>query len=216
VLLPNPRGSGGYGAEFRAANVRDWGGKDYDDIMTGVDALIQRGIVEGSRMAVCGWSYGGFMTSTVVTKTDRFRAAVVGAGVTDLVSMATTCDIPEFNRDYFDAWPWQDPQFYVDHSAVLHAGNVKTPTLVVHGERDERVPTSQGWEFYTALRKVGVPTDLLLLPRQPHGPREPRLQRTVMTWTLDWIDKYTLAAPAARATRRNAPPADKVAGTMTR
>src|SRR5262245_13923396 len=214
ILLPNPRGSGGYGGDFRAANLRDWGGHDYQDIMSGVDALIDRGVVDPSRMAVCGWSYGGFMTSTVVTKTDRFRAAVVGAGVTDLISMAGTCDIPEFNRDYFDSWPWQDPAFYVDHSAVLHAGNVKTPTLIVHGERDERVPTSQGWEFYTALRKVGVPTDLLLLPRQPHGPREPRIQRSVMQWTMDWIDKYTLpGGPAARATRRTAP-GDKVAGTV--
>jgi dipeptidyl aminopeptidase/acylaminoacyl peptidase len=217
VFMPNPRGSGGYGAEFRAANVRDWGGHDYEDILSGVDALIERGIVDPTRTAVCGWSYGGFMTSTVVTRTDRFRAAVVGAGVTDLVSMATTTDIQEFNRDYFDAWPWQDPTVYVDHSAVLHVQNVKTPTLIVHGERDERVPTSQGWEFYTALRKVGVPTDLLLLPRQPHGPREPRLQRTVMQWTMDWIDRYTLpSGPAARAGRRAATTEARVAGTVQR
>ncbi|MGH3861360.1 prolyl oligopeptidase family serine peptidase, partial [Actinokineospora sp.] len=195
ILLPNPRGSGGYGGEFRAANVRDWGGKDYEDIMAGVDALIERGVADRNRLAVCGWSYGGFMTSTVVTKTDRFRAAVVGAGVTDLISMAGTCDIPEFNRDYFGSWPWEDPRVYMDHSAVLHAGNVRTPTLVVHGEKDDRVPPSQGWEFYTALRKVGVPTDLLLLPRQPHGPREPKLQRTVAEWTLDWINRNTLTAP---------------------
>ncbi len=217
ILLPNPRGSGGYGGAFRAANVRDWGGKDYEDIMAGVDALIERGVVDRTRTAVCGWSYGGFMTSTVVTRTDRFRAAVVGAGVTDLMSMAGTCDIPEFNRSYFESWPWEDPQFYVDHSAVMHAGNVKTPTLVVHGEKDERVPPSQGWEFYTALRKVGVPTDLLLLPRQPHGPREPKLQRTVMEWTLDWINRYTLAAaPAARAPVRTTGTAEKNVGMAGR
>lgn len=217
ILLPNPRGSGGYGGAFRAANVRDWGGRDYEDLMAGVDALIERGVADPARLAVCGWSYGGFMTSTVVTKTDRFRAAVVGAGVTDLISMAGTCDIPEFNRSYFDAWPWEDPQFYVDHSAVLHAGNVRTPTLIVHGEKDERVPPSQGWEFYTALKKVGVPTDLLLLPRQPHGPREPRIQRSVAEWTLDWIDRHTSApAPAARARGRGAPPAERPAGVAGR
>jgi len=203
ILFPNPRGSGGYGEDFRAANRRDWGGKDYEDIMAGVDALIERGVVDRDHMAVCGWSYGGFMPSTIVTKTDRFRAAVVGAGVTDLMSMVGTCDIPEFNRSYFDSWPWEDPKFYVDHSALMHAGNVKTPTLLVHGQADERVPTSQGWEFYTALKKRGVPTDLLLLPRQPHGPREPRLLKAVQEWHLDWINKYTLApAPVAkRATR---------------
>lgn len=217
ILLPNPRGSGGYGGEFRAANVRDWGGKDYEDIMAGVDALIERGVADRNRMAVCGWSYGGFMTSNVVTKTDRFRAAVVGAGVTDLISMAGTCDIPEFNRDYFESWPWEDSRFYVDHSAVLHAGNVRTPTLVVHGEKDERVPPTQGWEFYTALKKVGVPTDLLLLPRQPHGPREPRIQRSVAEWTLDWINRYTLASfPVVRAPARPAATAEKAVGMAGR
>jgi dipeptidyl aminopeptidase/acylaminoacyl peptidase len=217
ILMPNPRGSGGYGAEFRAANVRDWGGKDYQDLMAGVDAMVERGVADRNRLAVCGWSYGGFMTSTVVTKTDRFRAAVVGAGVTDLISMAGTCDIPEFNESYFSSWPWEDPQVYVDHSAVLHAGNVKTPTLIVHGEKDERVPTSQGWEFYSALKKVGVPTDLLLLPRQPHGPREPKLQRTAAERTLDWINRYTLSsAPVARAPVRPSVPADRTAGVTGR
>jgi dipeptidyl aminopeptidase/acylaminoacyl peptidase len=196
VLWPNPRGSGGYGAAFRSANLRDWGGKDYEDIMTGVDELVRRGLADEKRLAVCGWSYGGFMTSTIVTKTNRFRAAVVGAGVMDLMAMAGTCDIPEFNYSYFTSWPWEDPKFYVDHSALMHAGHVKTPTALVHGLSDERVPTSQGWEFYNALKRVGVPTDLLLLPRQPHGPTEPRLLRTTMQWHLDWIDKYTLdAAP---------------------
>jgi dipeptidyl aminopeptidase/acylaminoacyl peptidase len=214
ILLPNPRGSGGYGAAFRAANVRDWGGKDYDDLMRGVDAMIDRGVADRARLAVCGWSYGGYMTSTIVTKTDRFRAAVVGAGVTDLMSMAGTCDIPDFNRSYFGSWPWEDPQVYVDHSAVMHAGNVKTPTLVVHGQSDERVPTSQGWEFYTALMKVGVATDLLLLPRQPHGPREPKLLRTVQQWHLDWINRYTLSQLPI-ATRPARPPATSSKGMET-
>lgn len=206
VLMPNPRGSGGYGEAFRSANLRDWGGKDYEDIMAGVDALVRLGLVDEKRMAVCGWSYGGFMTSTIVTKTDRFRAAVVGAGVMDLMSMAGTCDIPEFNQSYFQSWPWEDPQFYVDHSALMHAGNVKTPTSLVHGQSDERVPTSQSWEFYNALKRVGVPTDLLLLPRQPHGPREPRLLRSVMQWHLDWINQYTLGAAPAVTTKAAAKP----------
>lgn len=211
ILLPNPRGSGGYGEAFRMANLRDWGGADYEDLMKGVDAMIERGIADPTRMAVCGWSYGGYMTSTIVTKTDRFKAAVVGAGVTDLGSMAGTCDIPEFNYSYFDSWPWEDAKFYVDHSALYHAGNVKTPTSLVHGLADERVPTSQGWEFYTAMKKVGVPTDLLLLPRQPHGPREPRLLKAAQQWHLDWINKYTLGIEPAGKPRpvKLAPDAEK-------
>jgi len=217
ILFPNPRGSGGYGEKFRAANVRDWGGKDYQDIMAGVDAMIERGVADPAKMAVCGWSYGGFMTSTIVTKTNRFKAAVVGAGVTDLGSMVGTCDIPEFNQSYFESWPWEDPQYYVDHSALYHAGNVKTPTSLVHGGSDERVPTSQGWEFYTALKKVGVPTDMLILPRQPHGPNEPRLLKRVQEWHLDWINKYTLGtpAPAVKLEPRPEKPTAKTASTGT-
>ena len=93
----------------------------------------------------------------------------------------------------------------MDHSAIMHAGMVRTPTLIVHGEKDERVPTSQGWEFYTALRKLNVPTDLLLLPRQPHGPREPRLLRAVQQWHLEWIDKYTLSSQPLAANRKRPP-----------
>jgi dipeptidyl aminopeptidase/acylaminoacyl peptidase len=191
IFFPNPRGSGGYGEKFRAANVRDWGKKDYEDIMKGVDALVERGVADPDRLTVNGWSYGGFMTSTVVTKTDRFKSAIVGAAVTNLASFTGTADIPEFARSYFRSWPWEDPAAYVEHSALFHAGNVKTPSLVVHGDRDERVPVTQGWEFYNALRARGVPTDMLILPRQPHGIREPKLLRTCHEWFLRWTEKYT-------------------------
>ncbi len=191
IFFPNPRGSGGYGETFRAANVRDWGVKDYEDIMKGVDALVERGIADPERLTVNGWSYGGFMTSTVVTKTDRFKSAIVGAAVTNLASFTGTADIPEFARSYFRSWPWEDPAAYVEHSALFHAGNVKTPSLVVHGDRDDRVPVTQGWEFYNALRARGIPTDLLILPRQPHGIREPKLLRTCHEWFLRWTEKYT-------------------------
>jgi len=191
LFFPNPRGSGGYGEEFRSANVRDWGGKDYEDLMKGVDALVERGIADPDHLAVSGWSYGGFMTSTIVTKTDRFKSAIVGAAVTNLASFTGTTDIPDFSRSYFRSWPWEDPAAYVEHSALFHAGNVKTPSLIVHGDRDDRVPISQGWEFYEALRVRGVPTDFLVLPRQPHGPREPKLIRTCQEWFLRWTEKYT-------------------------
>jgi dipeptidyl aminopeptidase/acylaminoacyl peptidase len=191
ILFPNPRGSGGYGEKFRAANVRDWGVKDYEDLMAGMDALVERGVADPARLAVNGWSYGGFMTSTIVTKTDRFKSAIVGAAVTNLASFTGTADIPDFARSYFRSWPWEDAQVYVDRSALFHAGKVKTPSLVVHGDRDDRVPPSQGWEFYNALKAVGVPTDLLVLPRQPHGIREPKLLRTCHERFLRWTEEHT-------------------------
>jgi len=195
ILLPNPRGSSGYGEAFRRANVRDWGGKDREDIMGGVDALVKLGLVDDKRMAVCGWSYGGYMTAAIVTSTDRFRAAVMGAGMPDLTALATVCDIPEAMQSYMHAWPWEDSAVYVEHSPLYRAGNVKTPTALVQGAVDDRVPPSQAWAFYNALQRVGVPTDLLVLPRQGHGPREPRLQRSVMQYHHDWLTRYTLAAP---------------------
>ncbi|HEX9190006.1 MAG TPA: prolyl oligopeptidase family serine peptidase, partial [Vicinamibacteria bacterium] len=100
-------------------------------------------------------------------------------------------DIPEFARSYFRSWPWEDPEVYVQRSALFHAGNVRTPSLVVHGDRDDRVPISQGWEFHNALRAVGVPTDMLVLPRQPHGIREPKLLRTCHEWFLRWTEAHT-------------------------
>ena len=199
VFFPNPRGSGGYGEAFRSANVRDWGVKDYEDLMKGIDALVERGIADADHLAVSGWSYGGFMTSTIVTKTDRFKAAFVGAAVTNLASFTGTTDIPEFSRSYFGSWPWEDPAAYVEHSALFHAGSVKTPSLIVHGDKDDRVPISQGFEFYEALKARGVPTDLLILPRQPHGPREPKLLRTCQEWFLRWTEKYTQGADQAFA-----------------
>ena len=191
VFFPNPRGSGGYGEKFRAANVRDWGVKDYEDLMAGVDALVGRGIADPDRLTVNGWSYGGFMTSTIVTKTDRFKSAIVGAAVTNLASFTGTTDIPGFARSYFRSWPWEDPQVYVERSALFHAGRVKTPSLVVHGDKDDRVPVSQGWEFYNALKAIGVPTDLLVLPRQPHGIREPKLLRTCHERFLRGTETHT-------------------------
>jgi dipeptidyl aminopeptidase/acylaminoacyl peptidase len=131
-----------------------------------------------------------------VTKTDRFKAAVAGAGLSDLGAMVA-CDIPGAIRSYFGAWPWDDPQVFVEHSALYHAGNVKTPTAFVHGGADDRVPPAQAFELWTALKTRGVPTDLLVLPREPHGPREPRHQRAVMQFQWDWLTRWTLNPPAA-------------------
>ncbi len=190
VLRPNPRGSGGYGHSFRVANLADWGGRDYEDIQTGVDELIAKGIVDPERMAVMGWSYGGYMTSWTITQSHRFKAAVVGAAVTNLLSFQGTTDIFDFLPDYFGGEFYEVLDKYIGRSPVVHAHKVRTPTLVLHGEADVRVPVSQGYEFYHAVRRRGVPAEMVVYPRMPHVPEEPKFILDLMRRHLDWVQKW--------------------------
>lgn len=190
ILRPNPRGSSGYGTEFRRANMKDWGGGDYQDLMSGVDKVIEMGVADPERLGVMGWSYGGYMTSTIITKTKRFKAASAGAPVTNLMSFTGTADIPAFIPDYFGGEYWDHPEVYAKHSAMFNIKGATTPTLIQHGEADVRVPISQGYELYNALKVQGVPTRMIVLPRQPHGPNEPKMQIAAMQSNLDWFEKY--------------------------
>ena len=190
ILRPNPRGSSGYGAEFRRANIKDWGGADYQDLMTGVDKVIAMGVADPQKLGVMGWSYGGFMTSWIVTQTHRFKAASAGAPVTNLMSFNGTADIPSFVPDYFGGQFWEAMDMYQKHSAMFNVKGVTTPTMIQHGDADIRVPISQGYEFYNALKAQGVPTRMLVLPRQPHGPTEPKMQLQAMQANLEWFEKY--------------------------
>lgn len=191
VLRPNPRGSTGYGKDFRFANVRDWGFGDMDDLMAGVDEAIDMGVAHPDSLLLMGWSYGGYMTSFAVTRTDRFKAASMGAGLPNLVSMVTTTDIGEYIVAHMDgAEFWEDYDEYERHSAMYRIANVTTPTQVIHGENDLRVPFTQGQEFYRALGRLGVPTEMIVLPRTPHGPREPKLQMEVSKVILSWFDRH--------------------------
>jgi dipeptidyl aminopeptidase/acylaminoacyl peptidase len=192
VLRCNVRGSSGYGREFRHANYRDWGGGDYQDILSGVDALVARGVADPDRLGVMGWSYGGYMTSWIITQTRRFKAASVGAGVTNLMSFAGTADIPSFIPDYFGAEFWDDLESWRKRSAMFHVKGVTTPTLIQHGEADLRVPVSQGYELYNALKRQGVPARMIVYPRQPHRIQEPRLQLDAMTRNLEWFDRWVM------------------------
>jgi dipeptidyl aminopeptidase/acylaminoacyl peptidase len=190
ILRPNPRGSGGYGAEFRRANVNDWGFGDYDDDMAGVDLLIEKGLVHQDSLGVMGWSYGGFMTSFIITRTKRFKAASVGAGVTNLMSFTGTADIPGFLPDYFLGEPWDNVAAYQKHSAMFNVKGVSTPTLILHGEKDLRVPLSQGQEFYNALKRQGCPVQMVVYPRTPHGPQEPKFILDIGNRLLAWFELY--------------------------
>ncbi len=198
VLRPNPRGSSGYGVEFRRANFKDWGGMDYQDLMAGVDKVIEMGVADGNRLGVMGWSYGGFMTSWIVTQTNRFKAASAGAPVTNLTSFTTTADIPAFLPDYFGGQFWDSPEVYRTHSPISFVKSVTTPTMIQHGTADVRVPISQGLEFYNALKARGIPTRMLELPRQPHGPNEPKMMLIVMQSNLEWFEKYLGEKPSSK------------------
>ncbi|MCX6133393.1 MAG: S9 family peptidase [Ignavibacteriales bacterium] len=190
VLRPNPRGSSGYGAEFRRGNINDWGFGDYEDDQSGVDKVIAMGIAHPDSLIICGWSYGGYMTSFTVTRTKRFKAASVGAGVTDLVSFTGTSDILSFLPSYFGGEFWDRQAAYIKHSAVFNVKGVTTPTQVIHGLSDVRVPASQGYEFYHALRRQGCPTEMIAYPRTPHGPQEPKFIQDIGQRMIAWFNKH--------------------------
>ena len=190
ILRPNPRGSTGYGKDFRFANFKDWGFGDYEDIMSGVDKVIDMGVADPNRLAVMGWSYGGYMTSFIVTRTNRFKAGSMGAGLPNLVSMTTTTDIPNYLVAHMGGEFWEDYETYEKHSAIYRIDKVQTPTQVIHGANDLRVPFTQGQEFYVALKRKGVATEMVVYPRTPHGPREPKFLMDVSTRVLTWLDKF--------------------------
>ena len=190
ILRSNPRGSSGYGTEFRRANMKDWGGSDYQDLMSGVDKVVEMGVADPDKLGVMGWSYGGFMTTWIVTQTKRFKAASAGAPVTNLMSFNGTADIPAFVPNYFGGQFWEALDLYQKHSPIFNVKSVITPTMIQQGDADVRVPISQGYEFYNALKVQGVPTRMLVLPRQPHGPNEPKMQLAAMKANLEWFDKY--------------------------
>ena len=190
ILRPNFRGSGGYGREFRFANISDWGFGDLQDMKAGLDLLIGQGKADPDRQAIMGWSYGGFMSSFAITQTDRFKASMVGAGVTNLVSFVGTADIPSFLPDYFEGNYWENYERFKRHSAIFNVENIRTPTLILHPEQDIRVPPSQGYELYIALDRMGVDTKMVTYPRQPHGLREPKFIIDAAERQLEWLEKY--------------------------
>jgi dipeptidyl aminopeptidase/acylaminoacyl peptidase len=197
VLRANPRGSSGYGKTFRYANRGDWGGGDYRDLMSGVDRVIAMGVADPDRLGVMGWSYGGFMTSWVVTQTKRFKAASAGAAVTNLMSFTGVTDIPSFVPDYFSGDYWTAFDAWRSHSAMFNVKGVTTPTLIQHGEADDRVPISQGYEFYNALKRQGVTTKMTVYPRQPHGFTEPKMTLDAARANLEWFDRFVMGRTPA-------------------
>ena len=175
LLEPNFRGSSGRGEKFAMANQNDWGGGDYKDDMSGVQAMVDKGWADANRMGAFGWSYGGFMTFWIDTQTDRFKAISPGAGLPDLYSMYSQTDIHRYLTLFFNMKsPWDNFQEYWDHSPMKYVENVKTPTMILHGQADTRVPIPQAEEFYRALVERRVPVEFVTYPRENHGFIEPR------------------------------------------
>ncbi len=201
VLYPNPRGSTGYGEKFMRGNLKDWGGGDYRDIMTGVDELVKRGIADSDRLAITGWSYGGYMTGWVVSQTGRFKAAMMGAGLVNMVSMYGTTDIPGYIGTFYDGMPQLDGtmsnkslEFYRSRSAISYSDKVTTPLLMLHGGNDERVPIGQPMEYFRNLRDRGKTAELVFYPREGHGLSEYYHQIDKMQREYEWIARHTLPA----------------------
>ena len=198
VLRPNYRGSAGYGEAFRALNVKNLGVGDMWDVMSGVDALIKRGIVDTARMGAMGWSQGGYISAFLTTNTNRFKAISVGAGISNWVTYYVATDIHPFTRQYLKATPWDDPGIYAKTSGMTNIKNAKTPTLIQHGEFDRRVPIQNAYELFQGLQDVGVPTKLVVYKGFGHGINKPKEQLAAVQHNWEWFAKYVFGkAPAA-------------------
>jgi dipeptidyl aminopeptidase/acylaminoacyl peptidase len=195
VFLPNFRGSVGRGVNFTVINNRDFGGKDFQDILSGIDFLIEKGIADPNRLGIGGWSYGGFMSAWAVTQTQRFKAAVVGVGVSNWFSLMGQTPVPLWTvQVHFEEWPYDNPNAFRKNSPIEFVKNVKTPTLWIHGEVDPMIALSQAREFFRALQHYKVPSELVVYPREGHGLREPVHRKNAYARIIAWYDRHLKAA----------------------
>jgi len=191
VFLPNPRGSYGQGEAFTLGNVKDFGYGDLKDILAGVEAAVRSGApVDPGRVALYGWSYGGYMAMWAVTQTDRFRAVVAGAGIVNWQSYYGQNRIDQWMIPYFGASVYADPLIYARSSPITFITRTKTPTLVLQGERDAEVPAPQAYEFWHALKTLGVPTELVVYPDEGHRFAKPEDDRDRYRRVCEWFERY--------------------------
>ncbi|MGH7910806.1 MAG: S9 family peptidase, partial [Candidatus Dormibacteraceae bacterium] len=192
VLRPNYRGGLGRGHGFATAARGGVGGIEFSDVMSMVDAAVARGVADPARLGIGGWSQGGFLSAWAVTQTDRFRAAVVGAGPSDWDMMSATSDLPRFEAELVGSDPWDGPgpSSAAERSPIKYAARARTPVLILHGQEDKRVPVSQAVAWERALRAHRVPVQLVTYPREPHGIGELRHQRDVLARVRDWFDRW--------------------------
>ncbi len=191
VFYPNIRGSIGYGQKFIEMNRGDWGGADFKDVMAGVDDLVARGIADPEKLGIGGWSYGGYMAEWAITQTTRFKAAVSGAGLSNLISEYGTEEGPSYD-EWFYGVPYEPEKVagFLNSSPFVHLKNARTPTLILQGEADTVDPVGQSMELYRGLKRYGVETELVLYPREPHGFHEEKHLVDRVDRILAWFDKY--------------------------
>ena len=200
AVLPNPRGSTGYGEDFLWGTWGGgWGGKDFEDVMAGVDYALAHYPIDAKRLGVTGYSYGGFMTDWVITQTTRFAAAIAGAGISNWVSDYGTADIPRTKESEFFGAPWEPKGYELlwRQSPIAYAGNVTTPTMFVHGESDLRVPIEQAEQMYTALKKRRIPARMVRYPESYHGGWTPWNSVHRYWQELQWWDRWLRAETPA-------------------
>lgn len=190
VLLPNPRGSNGYGWEFVEGNINNWDEGDYNDVMTGIDYLIERGLADEEKLGICGWSYGGYLTAWSITKTARFKAAIAGAGFYNIMSFYGLCYAKSFFQSYLGGTAYEKQELYRRLSPLSRVQKVKTPTLLLHGKNDFGVSITQAQEFYEGLRAIGTDCKLVIYPREGHAFKERGHQMDSLQRILDWFEKY--------------------------
>jgi len=195
VFMPNPRGSFGQGEAFTRANVKDFGHGDLRDIMAGVDSVIARYPVDPRRLGLTGWSYGGYMTMWAVTQTQRFRAAVAGAGISDWLSYTGENGISEWMVPYFGATVYESPAVYARSSPMNYIAHARTPMLIVVGERDAECPAPQSFEYWRGLQHEGVKTQLVVYPDEGHHFANPAHQSDVLRRSIAWFDSYLKPRP---------------------
>ena len=199
ILEPNYRGSAGYGEAFRSLNVRNLGVGDAWDVLSGIDSLIAKGLVDKTKVGVMGWSQGGYISAFLTTHDSaRFRAVSVGAEISNWVTYYVSTDIHPFTRQYLKATPWDDPEIYRKTSPMTYIKGAKAPTLIQHGDSDQRVPVSDAFELYQGLRDQGVETRLALYKGFGHGLNKPKALRHALQENLDWFDKHLFGATSAK------------------
>lgn len=190
ILMPNPRGSTGFGQQFVEQISGDWGGRAYTDIMNGVDKFASLPYVDGTRIGAAGASYGGYMIDWILGHTDRFKALVTHDGVYNLTSMYGATEELWFPEWELGGNPWDNPELYLKWSPNMFVKNFKTPTLVVHSELDYRVPVNQGLELFTALQRRGVPSKMLIFPDEGHWVLKPQNSKLWYQTVGDWLDQW--------------------------
>jgi dipeptidyl aminopeptidase/acylaminoacyl peptidase len=189
VFYPNIRGSVGYGQRFIESNRADWGGADFKDVMAGIDDSIAKGVADPNRLGIGGWSYGGYMSEWAITQTTRFKAAVSGAGMANLISEYGTEEHPSYD-EWFWSVPYEKPEGFLNHSPFVFIKNAKTPTLILQGDADTVDPLGQSQELYRGLKRYGVPAELVIYSREPHGLREEKHLVDRLNRMVAWYDKY--------------------------